>query len=97
MDSKFYWQLLEQERQPRFWLALETENLLIGWDSVREIRASGDFLNLQFSCEFGKVMFSAEFSLQELFENLQMEKIRRIDGTKLHCRVIVMDDNNNNV
>jgi len=88
MDIKTFWQIVEHERQPRFWLALETENLLISWDSVREIRASHDFLNLQFDCEFGKILIAADFSLLELFEYLQMEKIRRIDGTKLHCKVM---------
>ena len=82
-----YWQKSE-EHLPRFWLELETENLLIPWESVQEVRASPDFLNLSFICEFGHIKFSSTSSLRELFEYLQMERIRRIDGINLKCSVV---------
>ena len=58
-----YWQKSE-EHLPRFWLELETENLLIPWESVQEVRASPDFLNLSFTCEFGHIQFSSASSLR---------------------------------
>ena len=82
-----YWQKSE-EHLLRFWLELETENLLIPWETVQAVRASPDFLNLSFNCEFGHIQFSSTSSLRELFEYLQMERIRRIDGINLKCKVV---------
>ena len=83
-----YWQKSE-EHLPRFWLELETENLLIPWETVQSVRASPDFLNLSFTCEFGHIQFVSTSSLRELFEYLQMERIRRIDGIILNCKLII--------
>ena len=83
-----YWQKSE-EHLPRFCLELETENLLIPWKTVQSVRASPDFLNLSFTCEFGHIKFSSTSSLRELFEYLQMERIRRINGINLKCKLII--------
>ena len=82
-----YWQKSE-EHLPRFWLELETGHLLILWETVQDVRASPDFLNLSFTCEFGHIQFSSTSPLRELFEYLQMERIRRIDGVNLNCKLI---------
>ncbi len=81
------WQLADTDHPPRMWLVTETENLLIDWSSLQEIRASADFLTIQFACEFGHVSLSSRNSLHPLFEYLQMEKVRRVDGRKLNCIV----------
>ena len=69
-----YWQKSE-EHLPRFWLELETENLLIPWETVQAVRASPDFLNLSFTCEFGHIQFSSASSLRELFVDSRQETI----------------------
>lgn len=88
MEESICWQLADMDHPPRLWLVMEQENLLINWETVQEVRASFDFLNLQFVCEFGLVTFSANRSLQVLFEYLQLEKVRRIDGRLLNCKII---------
>ncbi len=88
MTDNMVWQLADMDHPPRLWLVTETENFLIGWESLREIRASEDFLTLQFSCEFGMVSFTSKDSMRELFEYLQMEKVRRLDGRMLNCQIM---------
>ncbi len=88
MENNIAWQLADTDHPARLWLVTEAENLLISWESLQEIRASDDFLTLQFICEYGQISFSSRNSLRELFEYLQLEKIRRIDGRKLSCRII---------
>ncbi len=72
---------------PRFELCMPDEHFLLSWESISNIRASGDYLNLSFSCENGHIQLSSSESLQELFEALQMECVRLIDGRKLNCKI----------
>lgn len=72
---------------PRFELCMPDEHFLLSWESISNIRASGDYLNLSFSCEIGHIQLSSSKSLQELFESLQMECVRMIDGRKLNCKI----------
>lgn len=73
---------------PKFELKLEQENLLLSWENVNGIQTADDYLALSFNCEFGHVQFASSESLAELFESLQMENLRMIDGRKLNCKVI---------
>ncbi len=89
MTENNIWQLTDMgNHSPRIWLVLENEHLLISWETLQEVRASPDFLNLQFMCEYGLVSFSSPDSLRELFEYFQAERLRRIDGRKLNCKII---------
>ncbi len=72
---------------PRFELCMPDEHFLLSWESISNIRVSGDYLNLSFSCEIGHVQICSAESLQELFESLQMECVRMIDGRKLNCKI----------
>jgi hypothetical protein len=59
---------------PKFELKLETENLLLGWETLSNIRSASDYLSITFKCEFGHVQITSSESLAELFEALQMER-----------------------
>lgn len=72
---------------PRFELCMPDEHFLLSWESISNIRASGDYLNLSFFSEIGHVQINSGESLQELFEALQMECVRIIDGRKLNCKI----------
>jgi hypothetical protein len=74
---------------PKFELKLETENLLLAWETVSNIRAASDYLSITFECEFGHVQITSPESLAELFESLQMENLRMLDGRKLNCKITV--------
>ena len=73
---------------PRLWLALPEGNLLIGWETVGKVKASVDFLSVSFESEFGLIQIDSPTTLQDLFENIQLERVRRIDGTRLRIRLI---------
>ncbi len=73
---------------PRVWLLLEEKNILIRTDHIDKVTASTDFLTLTFDCEYGQVTIAAAESLQQLFEELQMERIRLIDGRKLKIKAV---------
>ncbi len=73
---------------PKFELKLETENLLLAWETLSNIRAGVDYLSITFQCEFGHVKITSSESLAELFEALQMENLRMLDGRKLNCKII---------
>lgn len=89
MGQENRWYILPSgERLPKLWLALPAGHLLIGWETLGQIRAAPDFLSLSFECEFGIIQIDSPTTLQELFENLQLERVRRIDGTKLRIRLI---------
>ena len=47
---------------------------------------------LSFECEHGIVQIDSPTSLQELFENLQVERVWRIDGTKLKIRLLQQEE-----
>lgn len=72
---------------PRFWLHTEEKNCLLSWATVSQIEASKDFLSLQFLCEYGLVQLSSTEPMQGLFEAMQMERVWRIDGRLLTCRI----------
>lgn len=72
---------------PRFWLRTEEKNLLLSWAAVSQIEASEDFLSIRFLCEYGLVQLSSTEPMQELFESMQMERVRRINGRLLGCRI----------
>lgn len=72
---------------PRFWLRTEEKNLLLSWAAVSQIEASEDFLSICFLCEYGLVQLSSTEPMRELFESMQMERVRRIDGQLLTCRI----------
>ena len=63
---------------PRFELCMPDEHFLLSWESISNIRASGDYLNLSFFSEIGHVQIN---------EALQMECVRMIDGRKLNCKI----------
>ena len=72
---------------PRFWLRTEEKNLLLSWAAVSQIEASEDFLSICFLCEYGLVQLSSTEPMRELFESMQTERVRRIDGQLLTCRI----------
>ena len=72
---------------PRFWLRTEEKNLLLSWAAVSQIEASEDFLSICFLCEYGLVQLSSTETMRELFESMQLERVRRIDGQLLTCRI----------
>ncbi len=72
---------------PRFWLRTEEKNLLLSWAAVSQIEASEDFLSIRFLCEYGLVQLSSTEPMRELFESMQMERVRHIDGRSLGCRI----------
>ena len=72
---------------PRFCLRTEEKNLLLSWAAVSQIEASEDFLSIRFLCEYGLVQLSSTEPMRELFESMQMERVRHIDGRSLGCRI----------
>lgn len=89
MTQENRWYILDSgEHLPRLWLMLPEGHLLISWETIGKVRASPDFLSISFECEYGMIQINSATTLQELFENLQLEKLRRIDGTKLRIRLI---------
>ena len=72
---------------PRFWLRTEEKNLLLSWAAVSQIEASEDFLSIRFLCEYGLIQLLSTEPMQELFESMQMERVRHIDGRSLGCRI----------
>jgi hypothetical protein len=76
-----------KEVVPRLWLRTENENYVLSWALITQLQASEDFLSLSFLCEFGLVQISSSESLQGLFEDMQWEKVRYIDGRQLTCRL----------
>ena len=65
------WVEMRDGRAPRLWLSLPEGNLLISWETMKKIRATSDFLNIVFECEYGIIM----------------EMVRKIDGTRLAVKV----------
>ena len=89
MTQENRWYILDSgDHLPRLWLALPEGNLLIGWETVGKVKASVDFLSVSFESEFGLIQIDSPTTLQDLFENIQLERVRRIDGTKLRIRLI---------
>ena len=72
---------------PRFCLRTEEKNLLLSWAAVSQIEASEDFLSIRFLCEYGLIQLSSTEPMRELFESMQMERVRHIDGRSLGCRI----------
>lgn len=72
---------------PRFWLRTEEKHLLLSWAAVSQIEASEDFLSIRFLCEYGLIQLLSTEPMQELFESMQMERVRHIDGRSLGCRI----------
>lgn len=81
------WVEMRDGRAPRMWLSLPEGNLLISWETMKKIRATPDFLNIVFECEYGIITFFSAEPLRELYELLQMEMVRKIDGTRLTVKV----------
>ena len=88
MENKGWSVISSENHLPRLWLMLPEGHLLISWETIGKVRASPDFLSISFECEYGVIQINSATTLQELFENLQLEKLRRIDGTKLRIRLI---------
>ena len=72
---------------PRFCLRTEEKNFLLSWAAVSQIEASEDFLSIRFLCEYGLIQLSSTEPMQDLFESMQMERVRHIDGRSLGCRI----------
>jgi len=72
---------------PRFLLCLAGENLAVSWAMLGQLRASADCLNLSFVCEFGLVERADSEPMWDLFHGLQAEKIFRISGTLISCKL----------
>lgn len=51
------WVEMRDGRAPRLWLSLPEGNLLISWETMKKIRATSDFLNIVFECEYGIITF----------------------------------------
>ena len=81
------WYEMRNGRAPRLWLALPEGNLLISWETIRKIRATPDFLNLVFECEYGIITICSAEPLRELYEMMQMEMVRKIDGIRLTVKL----------
>ena len=79
------WVEMRDGRAPRLWLSLPEGNLLISWETMKKIRATSDFLNIVF--EYGIITFASSEPLRELYELMQMEMVRKIDGTRLAVKV----------
>ena len=88
MENKGWSVVSSENHLPRLWLVLPEGHLLISWETIGKVRASPDYLSISFECEYGVIQINSATTLQELFENLQLEKLRRIDGTKLRIRLI---------
>lgn len=88
MENKGWSVVSSENHLPRLWLMLPEGHLLISWETIGKVRASPDFLSISFECEYGVIQINSATTLQELFENLQLEKLRRIDGIKLQIRLI---------
>ena len=61
---------------PRLWLVTGEKNLL---------------LSFRFLCEYGIVLLASSESLQRLFECMQTETVRRIDGRLLACKITPLE------
>ena len=84
------WVEMRDGHAPRLWLSLPEGNLLISWETMKKIRATSDFLNIVFECEYGIygiITFASSEPLRELYELMQMEMVRKIDGTRLAVKV----------
>ena len=53
------WVEMRDGRAPRLWLSLPEGNLLISWETMKKIRATSDFLNIVFECEYGIITFAS--------------------------------------
>lgn len=92
MQEEKRWILLDRkEMHPRFWLRTETENLLLSWAVISQIRASEDFLSISFLCEYGLIQLSSAESMLELFKGLLSEKVWRIEGALLGCKIMPLE------
>lgn len=76
---------------PRLWLVTGEKNLLLSWAMISQIEASDDFLSIRFLCEYGIVLLASSESLQRLFECMQTETVRRIDGRLLACKITPLE------
>ena len=83
MENKGWSVISSENHLPRLWLMLPEGHLLIGWETVGKVKASVDFLSVSFESEFGLIQIDSPTTLQDLFENIQLERVRRIDGTKI--------------
>jgi|GEM_PF-2886709 hypothetical protein len=80
-DEKCFWDIpMGKEHFPRIWLIAGDKNYLLQWELLNRVTASEDFLEMSFDCEYGHVHISSAYSLQQLFEEIQDEHIRLIDG-----------------
>ena len=90
-EKKKFWNSLTKERCPRFWIILESGNLLVQWETTSRIMAAPDFQTLEFNCEYGHLQICHPESMQELYEDLQLERVRLIDVRKVKARLIQPD------
>ena len=74
MENKGWSVVSSENHLPRLWLMLPEGHLLISWETIGKVRASPDFLSISFECEYGVIQINSATTLQELFENLQLEK-----------------------
>ncbi len=81
------WDSLRNEHSPRIWLIMEDNSYLLRWEDIELITASADYLTLKLDCRMGQVVITSAGSLQRLFEELQLEWVRLIDGRKLKVKV----------
>lgn len=82
------WYGSDEMKFPRLWLTVPEGHFLLRWEMIENVIASPDFLSIGFECEYGTIKIFASESLQELFEELQLELLRRIDGTKIKIQFI---------
>ena len=63
------WVEMRDGHAPHLWLSLPEGNLLISWETMKKIRATSDFLNIVFECEYGIITFASSEPLRELYGN----------------------------
>lgn len=92
MSEKKFFDALTNGHCPRLWLIMQDRHLLLQWALISNITASQDFLELEFDCEYGHIQLSHSESLQNLYEEMQLERVRHIDARQLNCRLVELKD-----
>lgn len=77
----------ERERVPRVRMTAGGRDYLMQWELISRITASNDLLEVSFDCEFGHVHISSATTLELFFQELQLERIFRIDGRRANIKI----------
>ena len=80
-----------QKPAPRVWLHCAGQHYQLSWAMISQIKASEDFLSIQFLCKIGLVELSSSTSMRELFLYLLDEKVWKIEGDLLACKITPLE------